>query len=110
MFKSQILVSGLSLLVLGCSPGVRDAPSAQTDEMRSRASAASSGISSLETSRVEPTAQALPRDESEFISTIGTFRRRYQEAPNEFQKSTARRERAAAIAGVLHTLSIKNWI
>ncbi len=46
----------------------------------------------------------LPTDEGVLVSTVSSFKARYEEAPNEFQKSTLRRERAAAPAGILPNL------
>ncbi len=54
--------------------------------------------------------QTLPEDESELISTVNSFKARYSGAANEFQKSTLRRERANAIAAILPSRSVKNWI
>ena len=54
--------------------------------------------------------QAVPPDEAEFVSTLSSFATRYVEVPNEFQKSTVRKDRARAFAGVLPNLSIKDWI
>ena len=54
--------------------------------------------------------QRLPPDEREFISTISEFRTRYEQAANEFQKSAVRTDRAAALARIVASLSITEWI
>ena len=54
--------------------------------------------------------QHLPADEREFISTVSNFRSRYRQAANEFQKSNLRAERSAALAKVLPSLSVSDWI
>src|ERR1039458_3884646 len=57
-----------------------------------------------------PEQQRLPPDEREFISTISEFRTRYEQAANEFQKSAVRTDRAAALARIVASLSITEWI
>lgn len=52
----------------------------------------------------------LPTDEREFISTVNDFKARYEQAPNEFQKSNLRTERAAALVKILPNLSVSDWI
>lgn len=52
----------------------------------------------------------LPPDEREFIATVSGFTTRYRQAPNEFQKSALRRERAEALARVLPSLSVTDWV
>lgn len=59
---------------------------------------------------VEQKRDYLPASEREFISTVEAFKARYEQAPNEFQKSTLRRERSEAIAMILPQLSITDWI
>jgi len=54
--------------------------------------------------------QLLPTDEREFISTVNDFKARYEQAPNEFQKSNLRTERAAALVKVLPNLSVSDWV
>lgn len=41
---------------------------------------------------------------------IGSLKARYKAAPNEFQRSTVRKERAAALAGILPSRSVDGWI
>jgi hypothetical protein len=57
-----------------------------------------------------PEEPAVPTDESEFLSIIGSFQRQYREASNEFQKSTVRKERAKAFVAVLSSFSVNDWI
>ena len=57
-----------------------------------------------------PEEQVLPMDEADLVSTVSAFKSRYGAAPNEFQKSTVRRERAAAFARILPSLSVHDWI
>jgi hypothetical protein len=45
-----------------------------------------------------------------FVSLITSFQGRYRGAPNEFQQSTLRRERAAELARILPGRSIERWI
>jgi hypothetical protein len=52
----------------------------------------------------------LPTEETLFISTVSSYRRRYGEALNEFQKSAVRKERATALARVLPGRSAEDWI
>jgi hypothetical protein len=59
---------------------------------------------------VEQQHNPLPASEREFISIVETFKARYEQAPNEFQKSTLRRERSQAMAMILPDLSIADWI
>jgi uncharacterized membrane protein YvbJ len=50
----------------------------------------------------------IPADERDFISTVNSFEVRYGEAPNEFQKSAIRSERAKGIATLLRSRSVEN--
>jgi len=52
----------------------------------------------------------LPTDEEQFIWIIRSSKGRYEAASNEFQKSTVRRERAAALAGILRGRSVDGWV
>jgi tetratricopeptide (TPR) repeat protein len=52
----------------------------------------------------------LPTEETLFISTVNSYRTRYGEALNEFQKSAVRKERATALARVLPGRSAEDWI
>jgi hypothetical protein len=54
--------------------------------------------------------QTLPAAEAEFVSTIASFKASYEAASNEFQKSTVRRERSAALARSLRDRSVDGWI
>jgi hypothetical protein len=83
--------------------------STSTSSQPDTSSQASPG-SAASTSGQPDTNYQPPKDESEFISAISSFRARYAEAANEFQKSALRRERAKAIATILPSLSIQNWV
>jgi hypothetical protein len=52
----------------------------------------------------------IPTDERDLISAISEFKSRYHDAPNEFQKSAIRRERAGAIARIVPDHSVTKWI
>jgi hypothetical protein len=55
-------------------------------------------------------APPLPEAEADFISSVNAFRAQYENAANEFQKSTVRRERGNAIAEVVPSRSISGWV
>lgn len=52
----------------------------------------------------------FPEDEIDLISTVNWFQARYVAAANEFQKSTIRRERQAAIAAIFPSRYVSGWI
>jgi hypothetical protein len=71
---------------------------------------ASSDTGTSVTPASAPTAESpLPRDEAEFISLLASFKERYHAAANEFQKSTVRRERSAALARSQRDRSVDGW-
>jgi len=45
-----------------------------------------------------------------FVSTLLSFRAKYHAAPNEFQKSTIRRERAQTLSGIFPSMAVSEWI
>jgi hypothetical protein len=51
-----------------------------------------------------------PRNETEFVSTIRSYQDRYKSAPNEFRKSTLRRERATDLARILTDRCANRWV
>lgn len=90
--------------LLGLSVLVRVVTSSSSNGDGEPAQSASNGASN-------PSSQeALPSDESEFISTVGSFQTRYGEAVNEFQKSAVRRSRAQAFASMLPSRLVENWV
>ncbi len=52
----------------------------------------------------------LPPSEVAFISTVTPFEERYGKAANEYQKSALRSKRAQALAAILPSLSVENWV
>jgi hypothetical protein len=52
----------------------------------------------------------LPSEESDLLSVLSVFRSRYEDAPNEFQKSTIRKERARELARIVPDHSAVDWI
>ncbi|MGH9682716.1 MAG: hypothetical protein ACRD4S_03775 [Candidatus Acidiferrales bacterium] len=52
----------------------------------------------------------MPSDESEFTAMITRFAMGYEEASNEFQKSTIRKERGEAIAQILRSRFVDDWV
>ena len=55
----------------------------------------------------EPTQAAI---EAEFVSVLERSKRRYDAAPNEFQKSTVRRERMAELGRTMTSRTAVDWI
>ncbi len=53
--------------------------------------------------------QVIPMDERKFLSVVRAFQIRYRAAPNEFQKSALRRERAAALANIVPSFTVEGW-
>ena len=88
-WKMPVHLIGLVVIALLCSSCSGSTPETTT-RSQSGIIASSAGSQSIQ----------LPADESRLLSTVASFKARYQNATNEFQKSSVRRERAAALAQV----------
>jgi hypothetical protein len=58
----------------------------------------------------QPASPQAPADEISFISAIESFKSLYEQAPNEFKKSSVRTQRAQRIAEIVASLEINGWI
>lgn len=93
-----------------CKPATNDgSQTAATPASPEQTQAAQPVADGAQSAASAKTNAALPKDESQFISAITSLEAAYSEAPNEFQKSTIRKQRAVEIGGILPTRNVTNW-